>query len=170
MGKQVSFYMFGEDFTEIETKIRKKDDIIFLYKRQPSPEMLLAPTLKFPDGQIDRADISLYLCRSDDLKALSLRQSSFYGCPYIDINRSFVVEFIRPHINGNEMRRGRFYFTNGFWDNDNQWQYKDEEFIKWANRLLRLARRMCPEKVIGGFATQRAITWKKDNNGRFRQI
>ena len=55
---------------------------------------------------------------------------------HIDTLRSQVIEWSPSRLIGNELRRGRLFFDAGYFDSDNSWRLKSEDFIRWARSRL----------------------------------
>jgi hypothetical protein len=52
-----------------------------------------------------------------------------------------VIEALRPYFDGQEMSRGRLFYTNSFYDDDRQKVSKSSEFLGWAAQVFKLVKK-----------------------------
>lgn len=60
----------------------------------------------------------------------------------VDTLRSPVVEISRCYFDGKQLRRGRLFYDEGFYDASGHWVNKPNAFLSWADSILRLAKGM----------------------------
>ncbi len=170
MGRQINFYLHPDDFIKLDEKLSSKDELLFLSGIQDQDSFVTINSLIFPESINDHQQLFVYICRKIDINKVYFRKRPYDDNHVVDINRSNAIEFHMPQIKGKILKRGRFYFTPGYWNENDAWIEKADDFKKWGDRMLRIARKFCPNKVIGGYATFRVIEWQKKTSGKLSQI
>lgn len=135
MGRQVNFYMLPEDLAGFELMLRTKGGISFVSDLFSSPSVQTITTLQ------GSTQGKRYLALDIDLGSIVTRLVSKQNLWRIDDLRSPVIEFTRGYFDGNSLRRGRLYFSPGFYDDSGHWVEKHNDFVKWADGLLHWIRK-----------------------------
>ena len=133
MGRQVNFYMLADDLAKFEKAISSKEQVLFVKTRLSTPEIETFETLAVPE--MGKTPLDLYLVRQKDVGELVIK-SIAQKYWEIDLLRSPAVELTRSYYNEQIARRGRIFFDPGFYDSNDCWVDKPQDFIKWANRYL----------------------------------
>lgn len=140
--------MLAADLSEFEQVIRSKENVLFVKHRLSAPEIQTFGTLAVPE--MGTTPLLLYLVREKDVEKVVIKPvAGKYWM--IDILYSPAVELMRGYHNESVARRGRLYFQPGFYDSEGCWIDKPQEFIKWADSLLRWVRRHYHRDPQSGF-------------------
>jgi hypothetical protein len=168
MGRQVNFYMLADDLLEFEKILHSKENILLVEARLSAPELQIIDTLVVPE--MGKTPLLLYLVREKDIEEVIIKSvAQKYWA--IDILRSPVVELMRSYHNESIVRRGRLYFQPGFYDDNNCWMDKSQEFIKWANSLLRWVRQNYKrDSETGFYVGPGAWKWVSERKGELAPI
>ena len=140
MSKQIGVYLLPDDLSELEPLLRKGTDITITGSRTPS-----AYELDERQNLVERPrsddPLKVFFLRAADRADVSLQSVDGQSFWVLDELRSPVVELSRCYYNGTELRRGRFYFHQGYWGGDEKWVDKSKGFVEWANRTFSAIRR-----------------------------
>jgi hypothetical protein len=107
--------------------------------------------------------LHLFLVRPEDLDRVVTQHVAVQGYWVVDVLRSPVIEFQRCFFDGKELRRGRAYFVDKYYDSSDALIQKPETFRKWAQTVLRAIRQSLERKgsdYIGYDAKQWLSTGK----------
>lgn len=140
MGKQVNFYLTESDTRIVEKAIRELEPVIVLHMRSDDGRPRILDSLSFKG----EGNYWLYydIVREPDLGSIPL--SYVNGANYwkMDVLTSPIVEFSRSFYDGKLMRRGRIYFIESYFDENDALVFKNEDFLKWARKILRVVRKI----------------------------
>ena len=103
------------------------------------------------DGSVSNSTGMVYLGRKEmepKIRIEKIRGRNEYS---IDPMRSPVVQYSRGYDDAFVIRPGRFYYIGGFYDDSGIWVEKDEDFKKWAEKILRMARTFFKKRRFGSF-------------------
>lgn len=138
MGQQLNFYLTDKDTEMVEGTIRAIEPVTILHRRSPSPQPRILDALCCRE---DGAHWPFFdLLRPEDLASLSLRHVAGPDYWTTDVRRDPVLEFNRSSCDGKVIRRGRIYFVAAYFDGDGVWTHKDEDFVKWGQKVIRRVR------------------------------
>lgn len=125
MGKQFRFILDDKDQDKLIQKVYEQGIILYDDKKNGIKEID-----SLPDGYW----VHLYFLKYKDAKSIELDDK----LQYVDVLRLPVLElrqtFVRTKIK--EIQRGRLYFENKYYENDNL-IYKDEELEKWYKEIIK---------------------------------
>ncbi len=137
MGR-INFYLHPDNYREFEDLLKATGDIIFL------------PYFHY-DGKVQTVDTTIpvdfrkegtriYLVRQQDLKLMELDHIEKFGYWLIADNHLPVLHYDRCGFDNDKIIRGRLYFQPSF-VKDMQWVNKSEDFVSWADNVIKIARR-----------------------------
>jgi len=149
MGRQVNFYMLPDDIAAYEQVLKAEGNVCFLEEMTPTPQIRIIDTLAVPETKNRR--LRVYLAQEGDLSGIVTEEVPTQQYWLIDVVQSLAVEFDRSYYNGQILGRGRLYFQTGYYDSNDQCIDKPEEFVRWADRLLRWIRRHYKRNPETGF-------------------
>ncbi|MEZ4399259.1 MAG: hypothetical protein R3B06_04525 [Kofleriaceae bacterium] len=135
MGHQVNFYTAPADIKDLQERVGRLESILILHSHSLSETPLVLSSLRHTEG--DRPWLFYYFVRKCDLANVISEHVPSQGYWGIDVLRSPVVEFHGCFFNGKILRRGRVYYTDGFYGENDEWLQKSESFRSWAKRVLK---------------------------------
>lgn len=163
MGHQLNFHATPQDVAELEAGIRKLEPMVILHDRSPIADPRVLPSLGFrEDGQ---PLLFYYLVRVTDLSRVATRHVPTQGYWTVDVLRSPVVEFSSCYFDGKVLRRGRVYYVDGFYGEDEEWVDKPESFRLWARAILKTTRKAL-KKHGADYIGHDALTWLQHEGGK----
>lgn len=135
MGRQINFYMDRKTEEEFQEFILGQGLII---------------VSEFVDNEMIVNDIfykkyKIYIMRSKDIDNLNVRKLKDGRC-HIDENVSCVIEYSNTIIE-KEIKKifcGRIYVIAVYFNENEEKVYKDEEFLKIYDKLVRWIKKNCP--------------------------
>lgn len=131
MGSQVGFYAGPRDIEILTQELRKKGAAI-IAGRSPGPEPVVADSaLPMLEGSI-----CAWLVREEDLSRVEWGHYPNLGYWLLDQMASPAVEYSGPRVKDQVMSTGRLWFSS----ERSVLRKKPEDFIRWANSLLRVPR------------------------------
>jgi hypothetical protein len=138
MGHQLYFFAGPNDLLALEARVKGVDHSPILHQRSfaPTPRVLESTVFKENGKQW----LYFYLIRSEDLASVKLREVATQGYWVVEDLTSPVVELNRCYYDGKILRRGRLYYTDGYFEQSG-WIEKSPEFIGWAKRIFAAARK-----------------------------
>jgi hypothetical protein len=138
MSHQVNFYLDSQDLVDMEAAYTSLGPVAFLSDVSPTSAPLRVPSLiREVEG---KPWLFFVLARPEDLGEIVMSPPA-HGRWSIDILKSPVVEFSRSFEGDGVIRRGRIYYTKGFYGSDGKWVDKPAEFLAWASVLTRRTKR-----------------------------
>lgn len=139
MGHQVNYFMLGEDTQEFEEMLKARGDVAFVPYVFLENAVKTVPTLNIMEA--GRPEFMLWLARHIDIPQITLQFVPQQLYWLVDEERSPVVQLHKSIIKGQTILRGRLYFYTGYYDRDGRWVAKPDDFIRWADGLIRWIRR-----------------------------
>jgi hypothetical protein len=138
MGKQVNFYLTPEDTEFFIEKLRKIEPILVIHSRSPTSEPRIVNSLSLrEDGH---SWLYFFLVQDNAIDDLIMREVPAQDYWAVDSLRSPVIEFTRSFFDTSQVRSGRLWYEDRYYD-ANQLVQKPESFVMWANRVLRNVRK-----------------------------
>lgn len=138
--KQVNFYLTPNDQKLLMSKINEVVSYVV------ASEITRNRNIKFlNDTNITRMGeerLRICLTRPEDVDKIVLKHIEKQGYSIIDDIRSPVIQFSRCYYKDGLLRRGRFYFISGYYNDDREFYLKEDSFIKWADMILKLTRKV----------------------------
>ena len=133
MGRQVSFYAGPRDIEALTQELRKRGAVI-VADRVPTPEPLIARG----DLPMIEGEIYAWLVREEDLSSIEWGHYPKLGYWVLDQMGSPAVQYLGPMIKNQVMSTGRLWFS----PERSVLRKKPEDFIRWADSLLRVPRKL----------------------------
>ncbi|HEX6813854.1 MAG TPA: hypothetical protein VF384_19690 [Planctomycetota bacterium] len=161
MGRQVNFWAVPDDLEDLEAAIRRRHEIEVVHSRSPSAEPRIVDSVTFTEDQ--HRWLSYCLVRTEDVSQILMRHVPAQGYWVVDTLRSPVVEFDGCFFDQRILRRGRVYYTDGYYGDD-AWVRKPEAFSTWAASVLALTRRRLLRHETN-YLGKRAAAWLEENGG-----
>jgi hypothetical protein len=92
------------------------------------------------------------------------------GGEVLNITTSPVIEVLKPFFDGNEMSRGRFYYTTRYYGGDRRLVSKPSVFLDWANEVFRAVKKtLAFDKNLtpfhGDYVGRDARAWINERGG-----
>lgn len=169
MGHQISFYLSPPDIIDLEAALRGQLRFEIVPERLKSPELFTLESLTVP--AMGKSDLGVYLVRPEDLDAVELLHAPGVGLWCVDVQKSPVIEFSRCYFSPQLLREGRVYYVDGFFDEDENWIEKSEEFRKWAQKIYRLIRKtLTNSKERHAYVGKHALEWHNRTKGKLTPL
>src|SRR5688572_19044008 len=136
-GHQVVFFLTPNDLAECECRMREVTPVVFIEYRSdaPTPKTLSDSVV----AEMGKTWLAIGAARPEDLGAIRFTLVQAQGYFTVDILRSPIVELSRCFFDGNQLRRGRLYYTSEFYDEKDTLIRKDAAFVQWAKSVLSAA-------------------------------
>ncbi len=138
MGRQIQLLLTKADTYLLLKKIREKCELVVLDGVSPSPTPIrLDPQRCLEEG---RSWHDIYFARPEDVKDIEPYYFEKEKCWNISASRSPAMEFFKTNYHGSTIRAGRFYYVTGYYKDDGEFVQQPEAFVKWAEKIIRIAR------------------------------
>lgn len=138
MGRQINFYLHPDDYQDFEDLLKATGNIIFLPYYHYDGKVRTVDTTIPVDQRKEGSRI--YLVRQQDFKQIELGHIENFSYWFIEDTHLPVLHYDRCDFYNNKIIRGRLYFQPSF-VKDMQWVNKSEDFVSWADNVIRTARR-----------------------------
>ena len=137
MGRQFQVYLLPSDAVRLVEIIRDKVALRLLASRssQQDPVEIESPILT--QGGFTRADCLL----APIAASLQIRYVDKQSYWYVDTLFSEAIEFKACHFDEKTIKRGRLYYDQGFYNVQGKWQDKSPDFLTWAEKVFRTAKK-----------------------------
>lgn len=130
--KQINFFIMPSEVSEVNSFL-KEMGCFFVKNNVTKPK----------DAFIDNIELDIkyskqyYLCPLHYKNDVFFKQIEDEQIFYVDINSSYVVEFDIGGLyeNDKQLHRSRFYYITEYYDKTPKLITKENEFIKWADKL-----------------------------------
>lgn len=165
MGHQINFYITPKDTADIEQKLRSRVPLTILHSRSPSESPRVLDSLNFEEN--GQPWLSLYLVRPEDLEHVVMHYVSTQGYWTVEVMPSPVIEFDRCFFDHRILRRGRVYYTDGFYNENDIPTAKSGEFKAWAKTVFSTMKKMM-KRLEGStfeYIAPDALAWLHASNG-----
>jgi hypothetical protein len=159
MGRQVNFYFSDSDQAELTRRLDSLGDVMAILPPLSKPMIENQSVSHFTRWKPGEHDPMLY--RSSDTEKIVFRRSNPATGYFIDIDRSPVVEFSRCATTNDTIRRGRLYYVAGFLEKNLSKYTKPSEFVDWADKLFKLAKKLGVEIRNGDYIGREALEMEK---------
>src|SRR5437870_1183518 len=138
MGRQVNFFLHEDDQLEFDLLLKSFGEVILVpYFQYQSKISTVGDTII---RDIKTEGSRVYLVKPRDFISLQLEHFEKFGYWLLKDNQLPVLHFDRSVFNGDSIKRGRLYFQPQF-VNDLGWVNKSEDFVKWADNIIKKVRR-----------------------------
>jgi hypothetical protein len=138
MGRQINFYLHPDDYLEFEDLLKATGDIIFLPHFHYDGKVRTVDTTIPVD--LRKEGSRIYLVRQQDLNKIEIHHIEKFGYWLVTDSHLPVLHYSRCGFDNGKIIRGRLYFQPAF-VNDMQWVNKPEDFVIWADKVIKTARR-----------------------------
>jgi hypothetical protein len=133
-GRQINFFVMPDEWQALEDYI-SENNMISVSTRMSTKEI--------EQSNICEGTLFKYFVDKkykDKLKTYYLKETGLY---YIAETFSPVIKFYRSYydIEKNLLKRGKFYYTKGFWNDNGEWQEKPADFMQTADKLFKWFRK-----------------------------
>jgi hypothetical protein len=98
-GRQVDFYLVGDDHALLQRLIESAGPVAFLQDRQPTPDLVPIADLRISPGLMGKVPLRVYAAQPETVRHLSLRwipQQHHHiidiGSAAIEVDRCFLME------------------------------------------------------------------------------
>jgi hypothetical protein len=165
MGNQLNFYLAPQDIADFESRARK-DGVVILMRTSADGQSAISETscVAFPGGV--RADA--YLVRAIDIRQVAYQFIERQNHWVVDSLKSPVVEFYGCHFGGGTLKIGRLFYEIGHLDDNGRRVERSQEFLRSAQRLFKLVRKMSKrDPALQAYVGPAAAQWKEQTAGRF---
>jgi hypothetical protein len=162
VGKQVTFFLLPGDLIALETEIARLQPFVVLHSRSPSNEPKRLSALDPAKSGEDW--LHLFLVRPDDVLHVVSQHVPAQGYWAVDSLLSPVIEFQRCFFDGGQLRRGRAYFNETFYDSSKALVQKPEAFTNWARSVLSVIRKNL-NRQGGDYLGSEAKRWLAGDGG-----
>ena len=165
MGRQIQLYILPEDLEVFEECLRQKGDVLFISdaSHEPHPKILTKCERSGDMGTW----IHYYLARTIDRDSIILEHISDKAGWSVDDRRSPVIQIDAGFFDGKILRRGRIFYDTGYYGDDGNWVSKPSDFIKWAESITKMARKLYKRKSeFDAYLGQHAEEWLIRTNGQ----
>jgi len=139
VGKQVNFFLLPSDLISLEVEIARVGPFEVLHSRSRSIEVRRLGAIN--PNKAGEDWLHLFLVRPDDVEQVVTQHVPAQGYYSVDALRSPAIEFQRCFFDGKELRRGRAYFVDKYYNSKGALIQKPEPFRKWAQSVLGVIRR-----------------------------
>lgn len=140
MGRQVNFYLVGDDHSLVQRLIESAGPVAFIQDRQAGPDLVPVGDIRIPRELMGKVPLRVYAAQPSAVPHLSLRWIPEQNYHIIDIG-SAAIEIDRCFFDGRVARRGRIYAHTSPWrpQDADEWT----SFQTWSKRVMR--------RVVDGF-------------------
>lgn len=152
MSKQFSILLTDVDLQALEQSLRNWGDVEMLAHVPTEDDQSLQPlaSLAIPISHAGKVPLWCYLAPVGQSKTIVVKRLSPVKIG-VDIDRSHLIDVMRPYYNGKIVRRGRFYYRNWMFEGGT-WIAKDADFCRWADRAFaRVKRTLQFDKRLGAY-------------------
>jgi hypothetical protein len=163
MSHQLNFHATPADVAELEAAFRALEPMAIIHSRSPTVEPRAVPSLRLEEG--GQPWLFYYLVRERDLVDVVTRHIPAQGYWTVDVLRSPVVEFNSCYFDRKILRRGRLYYLDGFYGENEAWVEKPEAFRLWAKAVRKFAWKSLT-KHDADYIGRDALAWLRGEGGK----
>ncbi len=128
MGKQINFYLLPSDLDKLEGKLKEACPLIILHSKSSSSSPRELPNLNLTGN--NHRWLFYYFIRPEDIGSLVINFVPKQNYWVIDVLRSPIIEFTSCFYDDQILRRGRIYYTDKFYGENDEVIEKPENFKK----------------------------------------
>ena len=160
-GRQINFFVMPDEWGALEDYL-KENDMISVARTMDTQELELS--------NISEKELSKYLVENkykETVKVYPIEKINKYSMSEL---YSPIIQFSRSYYDKekNLLRRGRFYYKKGFWNDNDEWEEKPTDFVKKGERLFRWFKKNYKDAKIPewkGFLVTQKVKDKVENEG-----
>lgn len=173
--KQINFFMMPEDEKEFESYLKQTKQVSFLAVPMYHQELRVMNSFGSQDPE-GKSWSTIYLVLTDDLEKIIINYVPGPSYYLLDELRSPVIQFMRCYydFSNKKIRRGRLYLNTGYYNQNREWVWKEQEFLDWANNVFKWFRRHFKNQKLKGFegwlVTQRTAEWVEKEGGELLKL
>jgi hypothetical protein len=134
MGKQVAFYLTPEDTEFIFEKLRRLDSALVIHSRSSTSKPRVINSLNLQED--GRVWLYFFLVQDNAIDDVVMREVPAQGYWTVDSLKSPVIEFTRSFFDASQIRSGRLWYEDSYYDDLNQLVQKPDSFVRWASRIV----------------------------------
>jgi hypothetical protein len=141
VGRQVGFYLHPDDEPDFDRFLKSFGEVVLVPHLQRTGTLTTVPdTLTASRGGFDYEGSRIYLVRPGDLASVQLEHQPSEGYWLVDEAPLAGLHFDRCGLRSDRLLEGRLYFQTRY-VRDGRWADPPEDFVRWADRIVRGARR-----------------------------
>ncbi|PIT87393.1 MAG: hypothetical protein COU31_03160 [Candidatus Magasanikbacteria bacterium CG10_big_fil_rev_8_21_14_0_10_40_10] len=164
MGKQINFYMHPEDLKKFDSVLKQEIDLKIFYTTSKENGLDFLDDVVIKKYGEER--ITVMLTKDLYLKNIKLNRIKENQWS-VDSIFSPVLEFVRCYFDGKQIRLGRLYYQEGYYDARGLWQKHPDEFIVWCKKMCGLVEGMSKhDKQTSAYIFPHALEWR-NKGGKF---
>lgn len=137
MARQINFFLHPDDQEYFDNLLKSFGEVVLFRDYNYYNELTTIGDTMIRD--IDKEKKRVYLVRQEDFKDIHLQYVEKHHYWYVKNDSLPVVYFDRSVFRDNIIQRGRLYFETKYLNNG-EWVDKPEDFIIWADKILRTVR------------------------------
>ncbi len=140
-GRQINFFVMPDEWGALE-KYLDENDMISIPTKMDKNEII--------SEKISEKGIFKYLVEekyTNKLITYPIEKINKYS---IEELYSPVIQFSRPYYDKEKklLKRGRFYYIKGFWNDDSEWEDKPIDFLEKSDKLFKWFRKTYKDAKI----------------------
>jgi hypothetical protein len=164
MGRQVEFYMLGQDETEFLTALRAKADVVVISERSSTNQPKILEGFPEIGSKLAREGVVLW---NRTISAELVMKEVAPGAFVVDKTDADVIEFRQSEIVDGILRRGRIWMDPNASDENFQPIKKSQEFLKWYDSAARWIRKHFERETRGFYVGPVEKAWL-ENAGKLQ--
>ena len=164
MGKQINFFLLPSDLTKLENKLKDTCSLIILHNKSDSSTPRKLMNLNLIEN--NHRWLFYYLVRPDDIGSLVINYVPKQNYWVIDVLRSPVIEVTSCFFDGQNLRRGRIYYIDKFYGENDEVVEKPENFKKWAQQIFSVTKKNLL-KFDKDYIGEEAKKWLDQSGNKF---
>ena len=137
MARQINFFLHPDDQEDFDKLLKSFGEVILVPHLHHTNNITTVEDTLIRNIKNDKKRI--YLVRSVDFKYIELEYIQKFDYWLVKDNGVPVLHFDRSIYTDNKIQRGRLYFEPQILQGS-QWVNKSEDFINWADKIIRAAR------------------------------
>lgn len=152
--RQVNFYVHPDEQEWFEGRLAKAGPFVIVLgvAHDGRPQFGTTSVIK----EFGKEDLKIFLVRQDDVGSVGALTAPNRTELFVDDLRSPVVEFSRCYFDGRLLRRGRLYFAESYYNEQNQLVRKPQAFVSWGRQLISEVTRSLERRADGDYVSARA--------------
>ena len=133
-GRQINFFVMPDEWDILEKYLIDNDLLCISDEEQ---------TTKIKQTAITEGGIYKYFVLKNHLDNIVFETTEDSKISFINVLFSPVIEFARCYYNAetNTLNRSRLYYTRGYFNENNEWQDKEVDFLLSAEQLFKWFRK-----------------------------
>lgn len=164
MSRQFRCFLLPSDIEALIAHLKRDVGLTLIDPRSSSqtPTVIDTPMHDNPPlpGRRDSVSAHCYLIQDGaELRSNYIEKQGYW---FVHEDQSEVIQFTGFEFDGTVLVEGRFYFQSDVLLGDAIWPKRDE-FLRWANRIFRCAKRhLSYRRGLDSYVGEAASAWKED--------